>query len=259
MGSTQGKHLLTLPGSDFSLLDYITIFWPYMSKVVESVDQVDVEVLPGMEFLWNHQSVYNADDLDTSAYSTVLTSLHVPHMQTCRFKTLLAKDNKYTDLSQSVEDKHYKVCIFPSKEIDRLTWCRILSKIPHTDKVVLVDESCYSADGAGWDLPAIDKRGIPLDKTLDVIRKSEIVIGPPSGIVALAAYAGVFFLTYGSNNTNPWKTETSYNPFSTYGICFKDRPPSNQFAGAASDFMKSVAAIKRSQREDMPGEQKLED
>lgn len=245
MVTQQEKHLIALPGHDFSLLDYLTVYWPYLSKVVDGKANVEVEILPGMEFLWSHPTVTSEDKVDLDTYASVITTMNVPFMRSGKFKTLLSKDNKYANLAQSVEDKHYKMCIFPSKECDRLTWCRVLSKIPHWHEVVIVDEGFYSPEGIGHSLPATDKRGMPLDKTLDVIRKSDIVVGPSSGIIALAAYANVHFLTYSGSEVNPWKTEESYNPFATYGVCFNSKPHSNQLAGAAFEFINTVASLKR--------------
>jgi hypothetical protein len=238
-------YLVRLPKERLSLLDYIAVYWPYVSDVISGKKNIEVEVMPGMEFMWEHPTIEYSQSADLSKYTSVMTDAHVPFMDTEGYKLLMSKEAKYMDLSQSVYDKQYEACIYPGKDCDRLTWCRLLSAIPYNADVVIVDESFYSPGGEGYSIPAIDKRGLPLDATLDVIRKSKVVIGPSSGIVALAAYAGVNFLTYTSSPVNPWKTELSYNPFATYGVCFKSKPHSSQLAGASMDFISKVAELRK--------------
>lgn len=231
----QGTHLISFPGRDLSLLDYITIYRPYLMHTTLNMRSVDVEVKPGMAFLWptsDYEHIHHQNEVDIDLYHNVITSANIPFCDVDGFKVPLSEQMIYTSFADESIEKNYRVCIFPSTKLSRSTWCQLISSLDDLDEAVIVDEYCYDPHCETYDIPATDMRGMDLTLTLDVIRQSEVVIGPPSGIVALAAYSNVPFITYGGIENNPWKDHDSYNPFETFGMSFRGVPSDTQLEEA---------------------------
>lgn len=233
----QGTHLIAFPGPDVSLLDYITLYVPYLRHATLNMLSVDVEVKPGMGFLWpasDYTHIQHRSEVDEDLYQSVIDISRVPYCDVEGFKVALSEEMIYATLEDPTIEKRYKACIFPSKEMSRSTWCQLISSFGLQDEVVIVDESCYDPNCQTWDVPATDMRGMDLELTLDVIRQSEVVIGPSSGIIALATYSGVPFITYGGVSNNPWKDHYHYNPFETFGMSFRGIPSDSQLEEAVA-------------------------
>lgn len=231
----QGNYFVTLPGPDVSLLDYITLYVPFLRHTTLNMRGIDVEVKPGMGMFWptpDYSHIQHRSEVDETLYHNVIGISNVPYSTSDGFKIPLTEELIFSSLHDPHAEKRYKACIFPSKELSRSTWCQIISSFGLHDEVVLVDEKCYDPKCETWDVPATDMRGMDMELTLDIIRQSEVVIAPSSGIVALATYSGTPFLTYGGNSTNPWKDCHNYNPFETFGMSFRGIPSDQQMVDA---------------------------
>lgn len=226
---------MTFPGADLPLLDYITLYWPYMMHATLNMRSVDVEVRPGMGFLWptkDFKHILSRSEVNLGLYQDILTIAHVPYTVVDGYRVAMTENLLFMDLSDKTIEKKYRACIFPGKELSRSTWCQLLSSFGPDDEVVIVDESSFNPEAEGFDVPAVDMRGMDMTLTLDIIRQSDVVVGPSSGIVAMATYAGVPFVTYGGYENNPWKDQLNYNPFETFGMSFRGVPSDTQLEEA---------------------------
>jgi len=242
----QGTHLITLPGPDVSLLDYITLYVPFLRHATLNIRNIDVEVKPGMGLLWpasDYNHIHHRSEVDESLYSHIIDESNIPYRVEDGFKVPMSSELIYSTLEDPEVEKRYKACIFPSKKLSRSTWCQLISGLGLNDEVVIVDESCYDPKCETWDVPATDMRGVDLELTLDVIRQSEVVVGPPSGIIAMATYSCVPFMTYGGFNNNPWKDHQNYNPFESFGMSFRGLPSDGQLQEAMAFMLNRIDSL----------------
>ena len=217
-----------------SLLEYITCFMPS----VRNCDNGDVfvEAEDDVKFLWDGVKTVTSQELDARPMHPVEYDYEVNH----DFALPEAKNSRlwdYPTIDRSFNEKKYGLCIFPRNDVEKVTWQRIIASTHINLEIVMVDEWAWNNKQETYTLPCEDKRGLPVDHTLEIIRQSQMVVAPPSGITALAAYCGTMFLTYGTTERNPWKANPSYNPHRNFGLSFRGTPTSKQLSDACLPYL----------------------